>query len=217
MIGKSLLSVLAGAVVCCFAAAAVSAEEAKKPWYEETFPQLINAAGETVPASKLTGKIVGVYFSASESGRSFTPRLVEFYLQGAVRKENFEIVFVSCDKTSDDMKAYMNKDSMPWAAIPFGDASAGALKRKLGIRGAAPTLVIFGNDGRIISKNARWDVMMLGPKALDAWRSPDYKPKTDQDFRNSFTKKTRKSIKVKSKAKSRKSKAKARDNSQNKE
>ena len=217
MIGKSVSSVLAGIMVCCFAAASVCAEEAasgtQKPWYEETFAKLTNAAGEEVPVSKLKDKIVGVYFSASWCGpcRGFTPQLVKFYNQGA-GKENFEIVFVSSDKTSDDMKNYMKKDAMPWTAIPFGDASAGALKRKLGIRGI-PTLVIYGSDGKIISKNGRWDVVMLGPKALEAWKSPDYKPKTYQDYRKSIAgKKTKKSVKSSSKGKSKsKSKSKNKD------
>jgi len=189
MIRKSLLSVLAGAMVCCFAAAPVSAEEAAgtaKPWYEETFSKLTNAAGEDVPVANLKDKIVGVYFSASwcPPCRGFTPQLVKFYNQGA-GKENFEIVFVSADRSASAMKGYMKKDSMPWTAIPFGHPSASALKRKLGIRGI-PALVIFGSDGKIISKNGRWDVVMLGPKALKAWKSPNYKPKTYQDYRKSI-------------------------------
>ena len=222
MIGKSLLNVLAGAMVCCFAAVSVSAEETaegtQKPWYEETFSKLTNAAGEDVPVSKLKDKIVGVYFSASwcPPCRGFTPQLVKFYNKGA-GKENFEIVFVSSDKNADDMKAYMKKDSMPWTAIPFGDASASALKRKLGIRGI-PTLVIFGSDGKIISQNGRWDVVMLGPKALEAWKSPNYKPKTYQDYRKSAAgKKTKKSVKSKSKSRKSKSKDKNKDNSQDAE
>ena len=223
MIRESLLSVLAGAMVCLAAVPAGAEEtpaEAQKPWYEETFSKLTNAAGEEVPVAKLKDKIVGVYFSASwcPPCRGFTPQLVKFYNKGA-GKENFEIVFVSSDKTSDDMKAYMKKDSMPWTAIPFGDASASALKRKLGISGI-PTLVIFGSDGKIISKNGRWDVVMLGPKALEAWKSPNYKPKTYQDFRKSSAdRKTKKSAKSKSRKskKSKKSKSKDKDNSQNEE
>ncbi len=189
MIRKSLLSVLAGAMVCCFAAAPVGAEETAgttKPWYEETFSKLTNAKGDDVPVANLKGKIVGVYFSASwcPPCRGFTPQLVKFYNQGA-GKENFEIVFVSSDRSASAMKGYMKKDSMPWKAIPFGHPSASALKRKLGINGI-PTLVIFGSDGKIISKNGRWDVVMLGPKALDAWKSPNYSPKSYQDYLKSI-------------------------------
>ena len=217
MIGKSVSSVLAGIVlVCGVAAASLHGEETaagtQKPWYEESFAKLTNATGEEVPVSQLKDKIVGVYFSASwcPPCRGFTPQLVKFYNQGA-GKENFEIVFVSSDKTADDMKNYMKKDSMPWKAIPFGDASAGVLKRKLGIRGI-PTLVIYGSDGKIISRNARWDVVMLGPKALEAWKSPNYKAKTYQDYRKSIAgKKTRKSAKSSSKGKSKKSKSKSKD------
>ena len=228
MIGKSVSGVLAGIMVCCIAAvsaaAGETAEEAKKPWYEETFTKLTDAKGEDVPVANLKDNIVGVYFSASwcPPCRGFTPQLVKFYKQGA-GKENFEIVFVSSDRTSDAMKAYMKKDSMPWTAIPFGDPSASALKSKLGIK-AIPTLVIFGSDGKIISQNGRWDVVVLGAKALDAWKSPNYKPKTPQDIRKSIAgKKTRKSAKSSSKSKSKKSKSKSKskdkekDNGQNEE
>ena len=34
----------------------------------------------------------------------------------------------------------------------------------------------------MISPNARWDVVVLGKKAVEAWKDPEYKPKTYQDY-----------------------------------
>ena len=79
------------------------------------------------------------------------------------------------------MAKYMKHDKMPWQALPF-DAPAGkALKKELQVNGI-PRLVIFDGNGKLLSDDARWDVAMLGEKAVDRWKSPDYKPLTYQDY-----------------------------------
>ena len=55
------------------------------------------------------------------------------------------------------------------------------LKSQLRVNGI-PTLVVFGKDGKLISREARWDVTILGVKALRAWRDPEYKPLTYEDW-----------------------------------
>lgn len=174
---KKLCAVL---VLLGIAAFQLSAE-----WYDDKFPaELINARGKKVQtATALKGKIVAVYFSASWCGpcRGFTPDLVKFYR--AVRKAgNVEIVFVSRDKSADDMMNYMKKDKMPWLAIPFNDPAAAALIKELRVNGI-PNLAVFGKDGKLISPNGRWDVVLQGRKAVDSWLSPDYKPLTFQDWK----------------------------------
>ena len=152
-------------------------EKDNRQWLEETFKgTLTNAAGEEVPVSSLKGKMVGVYFSASWCGpcRAFTPQLVKFHKETAQENE-LEIVFVSCDKSEKDMMAYMKKDSMPFLAVPFDSATRSELKSKLKISGI-PTLIIYGKDGKLITRQARADVVKLGKDAVKAWNSPDYKP-----------------------------------------
>ena len=167
-----------------FATAFAARGEEETPWFAGKFgTELVNASGRKVPAgTALAGKIVGVYFSASWCGpcRGFTPQLVKFH-RAAAKRGGMEIVFVSCDKSQNDMFAYMRKDSMPWLALPFGSEEGKALKKELGVNGI-PTLVIFGSDGKLISNNGRWDVVMLGAKALESWKSPDYKPLTYKDY-----------------------------------
>ena len=151
----------------------------------DVFPKVLtNAAGWKVDtASALKGKMFGLYFSAHWCGpcRGFTPQLVKFYQQVAA-KSGFEIVFVSSDKTADDMRNYMTTSSMPWLAIPFDDPARQELKRRFQIRGI-PSLVICGRDGKMLSANARWDVVMLGDGAVKAWEAPDYTPRTFADYR----------------------------------
>ncbi len=169
------------------------------------FPaRLINASGKKVSASFLNGKMVAVYFSASWCGpcRGFTPQLVKFYKK--VKKNNaFEIVFVSRDKTATDMKKYMKADSMPWLAIPFNDPAAKRLISELKVNGI-PTLAVFDKTGKLISADGRWDVVLLGEKAVNAWKSPKYKPLTYDDYKNKSPKDSNK----KSKKSSKKSKKK---------
>lgn len=66
------------------------------------------------------GKTVGIYFSAHwcPPCRGFTPKLAEFYKKLHTEK-NFEIVFVSSDKSEDEFQKYHKE--MPWLALPFAD------------------------------------------------------------------------------------------------
>jgi len=163
-------------------------------WYTRKFPtQLIKANGRPVnTATALKGKMVAVYFSASWCGpcRGFTPQLVKFYKKAA-KKNNIEIVFVSSDKNSDAMKNYMKEDSMPWLAVPFNSIERKTLQ-KIKRVGGIPNLTVFDANGKLISVNARWDVVLLGEKAIQAWKSPNYKPKTYDDYQKTASNKKNK-------------------------
>ena len=149
--------------LCCAAA----------PWFSTKFPaKLVNAKGKTVDtASALNGKMVAVYFSASWCGpcRGFTPDLVKFY-NSVSKKSNLELVFVSSDQNDSSMKKYMKDYKMPWLAIPFGNQKIKELKRELGVTGI-PTLVVYDKTGKLVTKTARNDVVKLGNKAVEEWKS----------------------------------------------
>lgn len=176
--------------VLFFALISLQLSAAPRQWFAHKFPpQLINAKGKTVDtAAVLSGKMVAVYFSASWCGpcRSFTPQLVKFY-RDVKKLGNFELVFISSDKTANDMMKYMKSDKMPWLAVPFKHPAAMALKQELHVNGI-PTLVVYDSRGKLISKDARWDVTMLGNKAIKAWQSPEYKPMTYDDWKNNSVK-----------------------------
>lgn len=162
----------------------VSDLAAANRWYAKHLPPyLIKSSGKRVnTASALHGKMVLLYFSASWCGpcRQFTPQLIEFYKKAA-KRNNIEIVFVSCDDDSSAMMKYMKKDSMPWLAIPY-ESSQRKTINKVRTRGGIPNLLVFDANGKLISGNARWDVVMLGRDAVTAWKSPNYKPLTYDDY-----------------------------------
>ena len=66
-------------------------------------------------------RLIGLYFSAHwcPPCRKFTPELVAFYNRVAAAHPEFEILFVSSDKTSGDMQTYMRETQMPWPAVSF--------------------------------------------------------------------------------------------------
>ena len=133
------------------------------------FPaMLLNSEGKEVSSAVLQNKIVGIYFSAQwcPPCRHFTPSLVEFRDKNS---KDFEVVFVSSDRSQKDQLEYMKKYNMNWYTIAHGSEAANALKKKYEVRGI-PSLVIVDADGKTITKNGRGDVSKNPKGALKDWK-----------------------------------------------
>jgi len=118
----------------------------------------------------LAGKdIVCFYFSAHwcPPCRQFTPILKDFYEE--VSDNGVEIIFVSSDRSPDEMKSYLKESHGEWLSVEHGSELAQALKQNFGITGI-PALVVCKADGTVVSKNARADVQTKGPQALQGWK-----------------------------------------------
>lgn len=97
-------------------------------------------------------KLIGLYFSARWCGpcRKFTPDLVAYYNRVVAAHPEFEIVFVSNDRSEPAMEAYMRDMQMPWPAVKFEKLAAHEdLKRYAG--DGIPCLVLIDAQGRIVS------------------------------------------------------------------
>jgi nucleoredoxin len=97
-------------------------------------------------------QIYGLYFSAHWCGpcRKFTPQLVAYYNQITHDHPEFEIIFVSADKSAEGMATHMRESGMPWPAIEYGKvANVPALQRYAG-RGI-PDLVIVDASGKVLA------------------------------------------------------------------
>ena len=141
-------------------------------WLAEFFgDKLLTADGSEVATKDLSGKTIGIYFSAHwcPPCQQFTPVLVKTYNELVSAGKPFDLVFVSSDQSEEKMFGYMTEVKMPWKALPFSSDKKGVLGNKYGIRGI-PTLVIIDKDGKTITKNGRGEVASKGAAALDGWK-----------------------------------------------
>merc|ERR1712217_245696 len=99
-------------------------------------------------------KIIAFYFSAHwcPPCRLFTPVLAEFYSELVGAGEPFEVVFVSSDKSAEELMAYMKECHGDWLAVQHGTVLAQDLKKKYEITGI-PSLIVVTREGDINSKN----------------------------------------------------------------
>ena len=128
---------------------------------------LLDSHGKEVSRNKLAGKTVGFYFSAHwcPPCRTFTPNLVKFRDDN---KDDFEIVFVSSDRSPQAQMDYMEETNMKWLTLPHRGKAANSLAGKYGVRGI-PALIIVSPDGETITKNGRGDVSGNPKGALAQW------------------------------------------------
>lgn len=161
---KSTLSLLFTAALAAVIATTASANLA------ELFPEkLQNAQGQEVARdAALKGKLIGVYFSAQwcPPCRAFTPSLVEFRDQN---KDQFEVVFVSSDRSPADQMKYMADYKMNFVTMAHRSGEAQALAQRYSVRGI-PMLVILDQQGNLISTNGRGDLSRDGQAALANWQ-----------------------------------------------
>ncbi|KAF5182977.1 Thioredoxin, nucleoredoxin [Thalictrum thalictroides] len=130
---------------------------------------LAHPTTKQVTVASLVGKTVGLYFSAEWClpCHKFTPKLISIYHK--IRQmfiddmdKNFEIVFVSSDRTQGAFASYF--DTMPWLALPFGDSTIKNLMKYFDVQGI-PCLVIIGPDGKTLTKQGRSLVNLYREKA----------------------------------------------------
>ena len=111
-------------------------------------------------------KLIALYMSAHWCApcRQFTPKLVAFYNKIAAAHPEFEVVFVSNDKTAAAMEGYMRDDQMPWPALNYDKVAGNAALLKY-FGGSIPCLVVVDENGKVVfdtyaGKNYR------GPEAV---------------------------------------------------
>lgn len=139
-----------------------------KPGLAEMLPsKLLDSSGKKISRDELAGKTVGFYFSAHwcPPCRAFTPSLVKFRDSN---KKDFEVVFVSSDRSADAQMGYMKETDMKWYTLELGSSEGNALKQKFGVRGI-PALIIVSPDGETVTKNGRGDVSSNASGAIKAW------------------------------------------------
>ncbi len=124
------------------------------------------------PAQLAGVKFYAIYFSASWCGpcRQFTPELVDAYGKIRAQYPEFELVFVSNDRSATDMQGYMRDDHMAWPALRFeAIRNTPDIVRYAGP--GIPCLVLVDANGQVLSDSFRGG-NYAGPDAVldDTWR-----------------------------------------------
>lgn len=135
--------------------------------------KLLDAKGKKIEGSILEGKYVGLYFSAHwcPPCRAFTPKLVEFRNRNS--EENFEVVFVSFDRSNTEKQKYIRSAEMEWPSIKgAGNRTTNQLAKKFDVSGF-PTLVILDPNGKIITLDGISDVIHSPETALEMWKGEE--------------------------------------------
>lgn len=139
------------------------------------FPGLKTLQGNCgdVPVASLEGKTVMIYFSAHwcPPCRAFTPQLAAFYRKYSAEK-NFEIIFASWDQTKAEFEEYYKEQ--PWLAFPYETSKqiVEQLGSKYQVR-SIPTLLVFGPDGNLITREGRSSVVKDPSAAEFPWKDAD--------------------------------------------
>ena len=132
---------------------------ARFPWKPPTFFESLGTTftfkDGSVPFENIKGKTLGLYFSAHWCGpcRGFTPKLIETYKKMKAKRDDFEIIFCSSDKSDEEFKEYYG--GMPWLALPFSEREKKEqLSDLFQVRGI-PSFIVVGPDGKVITKDGR--------------------------------------------------------------
>jgi thiol-disulfide isomerase/thioredoxin len=108
-------------------------------------------------------KFYAIYFSAAWCGpcRQFTPGFVSAYKELKQKYPNFEVIFVSNDRSATEMANYMRQDRMPWPALQFEHVQSSQLTRYAGP--GIPCLVLVDPNGKVLAHSFRGSDY-LGPQ-----------------------------------------------------
>ena len=69
----------------------------------------------------------------SVPGIDFTFKLIELYQKVKQAKQEFEIIYVSFDKSVEEWQQYCAQ--MPWISLPYGDSRIESLQRSFNVTG----------------------------------------------------------------------------------
>eukprot|EP00095_Tigriopus_kingsejongensis_P011284 maker-scaffold14_size734282-snap-gene-2.20 protein:Tk11284 transcript:maker-scaffold14_size734282-snap-gene-2.20-mRNA-1 annotation:"nucleoredoxin-like protein 2" len=133
---------------------------------------VVKADGSTSTVTDIMANkdILCLYFSAHwcPPCRQFTPTLKDFYDE--VVDQGVEIIFVSSDKSPEDMVSYMKESHGDWYALNHGDDVCRELKQHFAISGI-PALIVLKKDGTVVTKDGRAHVQGKGPNAVKEWKA----------------------------------------------
>ncbi len=149
------------------AVAEAAAEGGHLDLIESIGPLVVDSRGSTYSSQNLaSNNYMLLYFSAEwcPPCRGFTPDLVKFVERNR-SGGNFDLIFVSSDRSAREQLSYMRSYKMPWSAVPFDRINPSGLKGKYGGRGI-PNLVVVDRDGNKVLSSYTDGGKYVGPRAV---------------------------------------------------
>eukprot|EP00756_Hemistasia_phaeocysticola_P065292 Hpha_TRINITY_DN8456_c0_g1::TRINITY_DN8456_c0_g1_i1::g.34647::m.34647 len=148
---------------------------------EQVGPKLRKRDGSEVDtAAALQGKTVALYFGGEwcPHCKNLSPHANAFYREMQNQGANFELVYVSGDRSEQEALDYFSRHE-DWLMMPFHSRKKAPLERRYGVQGI-PTIVILNPDGTLVTKDGR-DKMSGGREAAllvakNGWDMPDLDP-----------------------------------------
>ncbi len=121
----------------------------------------------TESSSLATKKLIALYYSAHWCApcRKFTPQLVAYYNRVKAAHPEFELVFVSSDRSRANWETYLRETQMPWLAIDFDKMSEFDRLKELGGDGI-PSLLVLNQSGRAVASSYDGQTYVGPQKAL---------------------------------------------------
>lgn len=140
----------------------------KSPLFKELENSLVKLEGKSLKkfddSTLSETKYIILYFSAHwcPPCRAFTPKLVDFYNQTKPNHPEFELVFVSSDRSEAAQKEYMIEASMPWTALKFSQIDRKKLIKSFAGNGI-PCVVVLDREGKVLAHSYK-DNQYMGPQ-----------------------------------------------------
>ncbi|MEO7168393.1 MAG: thioredoxin-like domain-containing protein [Chthoniobacterales bacterium] len=109
-------------------------------------------------------KYVALYYSAHWCApcRKFTPELIDYYNRIAAAHPEFELIFVSSDRSRFSWETYIRETKMPWLAVNYEQLAELAGVSEIGGK-SLPSLVVLDNGSRIVASSYDGE-KYLGPQ-----------------------------------------------------
>ncbi len=113
--------------------------------------KLVDPEGKPLPPAAVKPQYYVIYHAAGWCGwcHKFTPTLLKFYEEIKARHPEVEVVYLSSDRSAEEMAENFRKSAMPWPAVAFEHREA--VRGLLAMAGpGTPHLMVLTADGKAL-------------------------------------------------------------------
>ena len=137
--------------------------------FSEKF-HFLSHSGTLIPADFLLGKVICLLYGAAWSPPfiEFLETFKSFYAELVKDEAPLEVIYVSFDRTTEEMTELMSGLPVRWVGIPHGNSMINYLKLKYSIV-VIPKLVVVRDSGVLITDKGVKDVKRKTKRCFTDW------------------------------------------------